>query len=198
MHWRNRRRVRRRASGRTVAYNLRFPGQVFDGQAGLHQNWMRDFDPATGRYAQSDPIGLNGGINTYAYGGGYPTRWIDPSGLITLPSDPSGLPGGWTRDPSHRDPNGERWTNGTDVLDFHRGRPGLPGWRGKNHWHHNGDEEHLPPGKQCPTSDDPPAPQPDPTPDIDPQTERQMAKGATEVGVGALLLRLLWSLALAL
>jgi RHS repeat-associated protein len=182
----------------TFAYNLRFPGQIFDGQAGLHQNWMRDFDPATGRYAQSDPIGLNGGVNTYAYVGGYPTRWIDPSGLITLPSDPSGLPGGWTRDPSHRDPNGERWTNGTDVLDFHRGRPGLPGWRGKNHWHHNGDEEHLPPGKQCPTSDDPPAPQPDPTPDIDPQTERQMAKGAAEVGVGALLLRLLLSLALAL
>jgi hypothetical protein len=43
MHWRNARRVRRRASGRTVAYNLRFPGQV-DGQAGLHENYFRDFD----------------------------------------------------------------------------------------------------------------------------------------------------------
>src|SRR5581483_10633359 len=84
----------------TFTYNLRFPGQVFDGQAGLHQNWMRDFDPATGRYGQSDPIGLSGGINTYAYVGSDPTRWNDTSGLITLPDDPSGLPGGWIRDPS--------------------------------------------------------------------------------------------------
>jgi RHS repeat-associated protein len=39
-----------------VAYNLRFPGQVFDGQAGLHQNYFRDYDPAIGRYVESDPI----------------------------------------------------------------------------------------------------------------------------------------------
>ena len=47
--WRKRLRVRRRASGRTFAYNLRFPGQIFDGQAGLHQNGFRDYDPAVGR-----------------------------------------------------------------------------------------------------------------------------------------------------
>jgi len=80
-HWRNRRRVRRRASGRTVAYNLRFPGQIFDGQAGLHQNYFRDYDPAIGRYPTGDPIGLNGGINPYNYVGANPLSRSDPLGL---------------------------------------------------------------------------------------------------------------------
>ena len=52
------------------AYNLRFPSQVFDGQAGLHNNYFRDFDPAIGRYVQSDPIGLLGGsYSLYVYVG---------------------------------------------------------------------------------------------------------------------------------
>jgi RHS repeat-associated protein len=65
----------------TFAYNLRFPGQVFDGQAGLHQNGYRDYDPATGRYAQSDPIGLDGGLNTYSYVGSDPLTYTDEWGL---------------------------------------------------------------------------------------------------------------------
>jgi RHS repeat-associated protein len=44
----------------TFAYNLRFPGHGFDGQVGLHSNGYRDFDPATGRYVESDPMGLFG------------------------------------------------------------------------------------------------------------------------------------------
>lgn len=66
-----------------VAYNLRFPGQLFDGQAGLHANGFRDFDPAIGRYPQSDPIGLRGGINTYSYVKGNPVNSIDRLGLET-------------------------------------------------------------------------------------------------------------------
>jgi RHS repeat-associated protein len=50
------------------AYDLRFPGQFFDQATKLHYNYFRDYDPRTGRYIESDPIGLDGGINTYAYG----------------------------------------------------------------------------------------------------------------------------------
>ena len=68
--------------GGTFGYNLRFPGQMFDGQVGLHSNGYRNFDPAVGRYIESDPIGLGGGINTYAYVRSNPLRGYDPLGLV--------------------------------------------------------------------------------------------------------------------
>ena len=64
--WRNHRRVRRHASSRS------------------HQNYFRDFDPAVGRYVESDPVGLIAGVNTYAYTFDSPLLWFDPSGLTSI------------------------------------------------------------------------------------------------------------------
>jgi RHS repeat-associated protein len=72
------------ALGAAGANILRFPGQQYEATTGLHYNYFRDYDPSIGRYAQSDPIGLAGGLNTYAYVGANPVSRIDPWGLLDV------------------------------------------------------------------------------------------------------------------
>ena len=64
---------------------LRFPGQYFDVETGLNYNYMRDYDASLGRYVQSDPIGLTGGVSTYGYAGQNPINAYDPNGEFAIP-----------------------------------------------------------------------------------------------------------------
>jgi len=67
-------------TGTSFSFPMRFPGQYYDAETNTAYNYYRDYDPGVGRYVQSDPIRLEGGINTYQYGRSKPTITSDPNG----------------------------------------------------------------------------------------------------------------------
>lgn len=71
-----------KASKPAVEIDLRFPGQSRDEETGTFYNYFRDYDAATGRYRQADPIGLQGGLSRFAYVHGDPLNFTDPEGLF--------------------------------------------------------------------------------------------------------------------
>ena len=73
-------------------FNLRFPGQYADKESNLFYNYFRDYDPTIGRYAESDPIGLRGGLNTYQYVRSVPILFYDLKGLQANNSQPEMTP----------------------------------------------------------------------------------------------------------
>ena len=82
------------ANDQLVQIGLRFPGQYKDEETNSYYNYFRDYDPSIGRYIQSDPIGLRGGLNTYGYVGGNPVMFYDPFGLFQFGTRPlAGTPG---------------------------------------------------------------------------------------------------------
>lgn len=104
------------ASSVLPIYNQRLPGQINDVESGLFYNFHRDYDPQLGRYVQSDPIGLDGGVNTYSYVAANPVAATDPDGLqgirIRIPAPG---PGPGIIDPVTRQP----WAS---VADDGEGR----------------------------------------------------------------------------
>ena len=67
-------------SGSNTIISLRFAGQYFDAETALHYNYFRYYDPSSGRYVTSDPIGLDGGLNTYGYVYQNPINYFDQNG----------------------------------------------------------------------------------------------------------------------
>ena len=72
-------------SNKHFTLNLRYPGQYYDAETDTHYNYLRNYNPAQGRFSSSDPAGLRGGNNLYAYAGNNPLRYVDHLGLFHAP-----------------------------------------------------------------------------------------------------------------
>lgn len=71
-------------NGKPFQMDLRFPGQVYDAETGLHYNYLRDYDPLLGRYLAPDPLGVSAGTNPYTYASNNPLTNVDPLGLYQI------------------------------------------------------------------------------------------------------------------
>ena len=122
--------------------DLRFPGQWFQAESGLHQNWMRDYDPALGRYLQADPLGLVDGASGYGYALQNPGRWTDPYGLWSF--DWYGNWGGPGK------VNGQMYNPGHPGRPRRGRNPEIPpspssGWRESDRFPRSGEPGFIPP-----------------------------------------------------
>ncbi|UYK67864.1 hypothetical protein NG831_06800 [Xanthomonas sacchari] len=125
--------------GTAFVFDMRFPGQRYDALSGLNQNYFRDYEPGTGRYVQSDPIGIDGGPSTYSYVEHAPLGYVDPAGLervIVVPWWwPPGIPfPGTERVPEGYNSRSDPWdqataADGSTARDWGRtvGRAGRNG-----------------------------------------------------------------------
>jgi RHS repeat-associated protein len=137
----------------TFEQPYQFSTKPYDLQTGLSNFGYRYYNAGLGKWMTRDPLGERGGINLYGFVGNNAVNWVDPYGLMILPPNPGGLGGEWTLDPSHLDPNGQRYRDASGrPLDWHPGQQGKPGWGGKDHWHdpNNFGKKHLKPGCNVP------------------------------------------------
>jgi RHS repeat-associated protein len=105
----------------TVENNLRFSGQYYDNETGLHYNYWRYYDPGLGRYLRADPIGIKGGINLYSFANSNPINLFDPLGLYSW----GDVPKAWDH---YCDGTQTPWTTSFEAIHDLKSKAKLQAW----------------------------------------------------------------------